>query len=776
MWRIPSSAAGAAPLRFDNVHLEGVPVLRSEAEAAEAAAAAGSSSSDDESEDSSVDWRRRKTQTSGVVYTSALPTEINNPTLVSASIPALKLFLPMELVGKEEDRSSESLSGSGGEEGRVPRFLPADVERQLLDSFSGCTVPDGADPVAHCYCGHQFGNFAGQLGDGRAISLGLVEAPQLQDDGAAGPPRPARKGDLHWLATGGSWEEISTAPEDVLGRWELQMKGAGQTVYSRGSDGRAVLRSSIREFLASEFMQALGIPTTRAATLIVSGAGQDKPVTTVLRDKFYDGNAAHEPCAVVLRLARCFIRLGSFQTAVSNDPSTRRSGPSAGDPTPVRALIESVCRLYYPDIFSSLPADLPRPDVPAFLARRLFPEVCRRTARLVAMWQCTGFCHGVLNTDNVSVLGVTIDYGPYGFMEYFDQNHICNSSDNQGRYSYKNQPDMCRFDLDLFGTAIFEATGVPKDEVDALISEHFDAEYLHAKSALFRWKLGFLTEQEEVWITEQNVPRIPLSAIASRVWIPEGKSEPEIGHAREVAGLVASFFATLQETGADFTNAFRLLSSIPVDGSPVANIHEFISNCSPVEHLKAINRPQVPQARLMQLMGAARQLGPQLFHQAVGVPVEWVEHQLALHESFAERFSKISDESKAADDNKAWSEWIANYQETLKSWYGTSASESRLTLRTKVMDTSCNPKVTLRNWIAERVIEAEVGGRRGETQRVLDLLLDPFGGDELRGGSTVPHPKHDQETSRDENPANSHMHEPPPNFFAPLPGKAPCVS
>lgn len=205
---------------------------------------------------------------------------------------------------------------------------------------------------AQCYGGHQFGSWAGQLGDGRAINLGEIVGPSGK-------------------------------------HWEVQLKGVGRTPYSRTADGRAVLRSSLREFIGSEAMFHLGVPTTRALSLV--GTGQQ-----VMRDMFYNGNIKMEPGAVVCRVSPSFIRFGTFQLPASRGGSETML---------VQALADYVIKHHYPHLKG-------QPEQ----YRELLREVSHRTAELVAWWQCVGFTHGVLNTDNMSILGETIDYGPYGFL------------------------------------------------------------------------------------------------------------------------------------------------------------------------------------------------------------------------------------------------------------------------------------------------------------------------------------------------------------------------
>ena len=255
--------------------------------------------------------------------------------------------------------------------------------------FSGNAKSPGSEPYAQCYGGHQFGHWAGQLGDGRAISLGEVVAPGSNI------------------------------------RWELQLKGAGRTPYSRMADGRAVLRSSLREYVASEAMAALGVPTTRALSLVMTGAD-------VMRDMFYNGNAQMEPGAVTCRVARSFIRFGSFQL-----PAGR------GDNDLVKNLADFVMKEYYPE---------------ASNYAEFFKTVAIRTGAMIAEWQRVGFTHGVANTDNFSILGDTIDYGPYGWMERFDPTFTPNTTDLPGRrYCFQDQPEIGQWNIVQLARALVAA-------------------------------------------------------------------------------------------------------------------------------------------------------------------------------------------------------------------------------------------------------------------------------------------------------------------------------
>jgi serine/tyrosine/threonine adenylyltransferase len=277
---------------------------------------------------------------------------------------------------------------------------PADIESPpFAQVFGGNELLDGMQPYAANYGGHQFGNWAGQLGDGRAITLG---------------------------------ETINAKGE----RWELQLKGAGPTPYSRAADGRAVLRSSIREFLCSEAMHHLGVPTTRALSLVATGE-------PVVRDMFYDGRPRSEPGAIVCRVAPSFIRFGNFELPTSRD-----------DVALLNKLIDfTICR-DFPELIAA------NGDSNESVRAAWFTQVCERTARMVAHWMRVGFVHGVMNTDNMSILGLTIDYGPYGWIDDFDFDWTPNTTDAQGRrYRFGQQAQIAYWNLGRLANALVPAFG-----------------------------------------------------------------------------------------------------------------------------------------------------------------------------------------------------------------------------------------------------------------------------------------------------------------------------
>jgi uncharacterized protein YdiU (UPF0061 family) len=264
--------------------------------------------------------------------------------------------------------------------------------------FGGNALLPGMEPYAANYGGHQFGHWAGQLGDGRAITLG---------------------------------ETINAAGE----RWELQLKGAGPTPYSRTADGRAVLRSSIREFLCSEAMHHLGVPTTRALSLIDTGE-------QVVRDMFYDGHPKAEPGAIVCRVAPSFIRFGNFEL-----PTSR------GDPVLLEQLVDFCIRRDFPELHAAHAGG----DIQTLRAA-WFGDICERTAIMIAHWMRVGFVHGVMNTDNMSILGLTIDYGPYGWIDDFDPDWTPNTTDAQGRrYRFGQQSQVAFWNLTRLANALAPA-------------------------------------------------------------------------------------------------------------------------------------------------------------------------------------------------------------------------------------------------------------------------------------------------------------------------------
>jgi uncharacterized protein YdiU (UPF0061 family) len=303
------------------------------------------------------------------------------------------------------------------------------TSEEFKNVFTGNTVLPKTKPYAMCYGGHQFGQWAGQLGDGRAINLTEVEH---QDKS-----------------------------------WVIQLKGAGETPYSRTADGLAVLRSSVREYLCSEAMFHLGVPTTRALSIGLSG-------DDVLRDVMYNGNSAYEKGAVVTRVAPSFLRFGSYEILAAR-----------GDYETLKTLVDYTIE----NLFSHLG----KPSKTTYVA--FFKEVAERSLEMVIHWQRVGFVHGVMNTDNLSILGLTIDYGPYGWLEGYDFGWTPNTTDSQQkRYRYGSQPDVVLWNLYQLGNALYTMVG-EAEGFETVLSEYRD-DYTVAYLDMMRSKLGLNLKEE----------------------------------------------------------------------------------------------------------------------------------------------------------------------------------------------------------------------------------------------------------------------------------------
>jgi uncharacterized protein YdiU (UPF0061 family) len=383
----------------------------------------------------------RRRQVVGAAWSPVTPTPVAAPRLLAHAREVA------ELVGLTDD------------DVRAPWFA---------DVFGGNALLPGMRPYSAAYGGHQFGHWAGQLGDGRAITHGEVVN---------------RRGE----------------------RWELQLKGAGPTPYSRTADGRAVLRSSVREFLCSEAMHHLGVPTTRALSVVATGE-------PVVRDMFYDGNPRPEPGAVVCRVAPSFVRFGNFEL-----PAAR------GDGGLLARLVDFTVARDYPHLAGVGGAGERR--------ARWLAEVCERTARMVVGWMRVGFVHGVMNTDNMSVLGLTIDYGPYGWLDDFDPHWTPNTTDAQGRrYRYAQQPAVAQWNCMRLAEAVAPLFADERPLHEAL--ERYAAVYGAEYEAMVAAKFGF------------GPAAAPALDDASRALAREG-------------------FGLLYEAEVDYTLFFRALGALP---------------------------------------------------------------------------------------------------------------------------------------------------------------------------------------------------------------------
>lgn len=333
------------------------------------------------------------------------------------------------------------------------------TSKEFKNIFTGNNVLPNTKPYAMCYGGHQFGHWAGQLGDGRAINL------------------------------------FETVHQNT--NWALQLKGAGETPYSRTADGLAVLRSSIREYLCSEAMYHLGVPTTRALSIALSG-------DQVLRDVMYNGNPAYEKGAIVCRAAESFLRFGNYQIFAARD-----------DIKNLQKLVDYTIKHHF--------SYLEKPSKETYVL--FFKEVAERSLEMVIHWQRVGFVHGVMNTDNMSILGLTIDYGPYGWLEGYDHGWTPNTTDSaHKRYRYGSQPEVVLWNLYQLANALYplieEAT--PLEAVLESYQKQFPEKYMQ----MMREKLGLFTSKES-----------------------DGK-------------LVADLEEVLQKSETDMTIFFRLLSNV----------------------------------------------------------------------------------------------------------------------------------------------------------------------------------------------------------------------
>ncbi len=404
------------------------------------------------------DLDRQSRQVYEACYSKVFPANVSEPRLAAYSPEA------MALLDLDKDSCKTEL---------------------FLDLFSGNDILPGMIPFAMCYGGHQFGNWAGQLGDGRAINLGELVNSRGQ-------------------------------------RWMLQLKGAGPTPYSRRSDGLAVLRSSIREFLCSEAMYHLGIPTTRALSLVETGE-------KVMRDMFYDGHPRLEPGAIVCRLSPSFTRFGNFEIFAARD-----------DVNTLKEMVDYTIRTDFPD--------LGEPCKDTYL--EWFAQVCRTTAEMIVHWMRVGFVHGVMNTDNMSILGLTIDYGPYGWLEGYEPLWTPNTTDALGkRYAFGNQPQIGMWNLSKLAGSLLPLLGDP-EPLQERLTDSYQQYFASCWQQMMAAKLGL------------------------------GKFLPED------RALFAELFELLERTETDMTIFFRQLALL----NPVAEGHK--TAAVPRELLPAYYKPE----------------------------------------------------------------------------------------------------------------------------------------------------------------------------------------
>ena len=377
---------------------------------------------------------------SNSLFSIVKPTPLkNNVKLVSISEHALSTCLDLDPKAAQDDLFLNFVNGDN----QLEFFPPA---------------------LAHRYGGHQFGYWAGQLGDGRAVLLGDYVNSEGQ-------------------------------------RWELQLKGSGKTPYSRSGDGRAVVRSSVREFLASEAMYHLGIPTSRAAAILVSD-------DEVIRDQFYDNHPLGEKTAIVLRLAPTWFRIGTLEILTKS-----------GEVELLKKVLDYLIITFFKGI------DIK--DTNKYV--KFYSAVVRDTAHLIAQWQAVGFAHGVCNTDNFSILSITIDYGPFGFLDKYNPKFVPNFSDDEERYSFEKQPDVGFFNLEKLLSAIMPVLDSEQTKTTYLLLNDYNEIYKSSFLKLFSKKFGLNSVE---------------------------KSDEF---------LIATFLKILQDTQSDYTMSFRQLGEISYD-------------------------------------------------------------------------------------------------------------------------------------------------------------------------------------------------------------------
>ncbi|KPL93585.1 hypothetical protein QR98_0000450 [Sarcoptes scabiei] len=550
-------------------------------------------------------------------FSRVKPTPVLNPRLVCYSKSALALI----------DISHEAIDGNDF----------------LIQCFSGNEILPGSETAAHCYCGHQFGVFAGQLGDGAAIYLG----------------------------------EIINQNQE---RWELQLKGAGLTPYSRSADGRKVLRSSLREFLCCEAMFHLGIPTTRSGSCIISD-------TKVERDQFYDGNPKLEPCAVITRLAPTFLRFGSFEIVKPFDNESERAGPSSGNEKIIQTMVDFTIKFYFPSIQI---LNVPRSE----RYRKFFEDIVIKTAKLVAKWQAYGFVHGVLNTDNMSILGLTLDYGPYGFIDRFDRDFIPNTSDTEGRYRYRKQPEICLWNLKKFSEVL--AKLLPLNESEKVLNDFYYPTYQSEYIDLMLSKFGIVKK------------------------IPKGDHE-ELMNDEE---LIEKFLDVLEQTGADYTNSLRNLNILSLSNeensfSELLNV--LLEQSSKLDEMKKLYQQFFSSSFAFSTWWRTQ------------IQNDYSNEDMQFFEKYAsyQKLKEMDPKNFEEECRLKWIQWLMYYIDRLKfdieEFRNDPEKVSEHESNKKKRMNEKNPLYILRNHLVQKAIEKiENDDDFGEARKLLKILENPY--------------------------------------------------
>ncbi|KRX02170.1 hypothetical protein PPERSA_06365 [Pseudocohnilembus persalinus] len=526
-------------------------------------------------------------------------------------------------------------------------------EKESIEILAGNVSPKDGITIANCYCGFQFGNWAGQLGDGRAHILGDIKN---------------KSGEL----------------------WELQLKGSGQTAFSRFADGNAVIRSSVREYLCSEAMHYLGIPTTRAASLIVTD-------DLCQRDKLYTGNVIQERCAVVLRLSPTFLRFGSFQVCLTEEYNP---GPSAMlEKEMIPKLLDYTIKYHYNHIWEQYKEvnQSEKYEDKQKMYAQFYYELVKKTAELVAKWQSVGFVHGVLNTDNMSVLGLTIDYGPFEFIDHFNKQHISNHSDKTGRYCYEQQPEVCKWNLSKLAEALHPILSVQdsKTILNQNYEKYFNQEYMR----LFRRKLGLQTDMDKD------------------------------------INLIDYLFEIMDENMSEFTNTFLLLNEIELkenEKEKDEQIQQYVKKLNELSPQKEyLLEKKKPIAGLNQLF-ALQKIGIQQPEQLelYGLDLDFVEKQILKAQAY-EELKDLEQQQLDTVFKENWEQWLSKYYERIEEDKDNIIDKKQLSLkefnenRKKIMENQ-NPKIILKNYIAEEIIKDVEKNDFKSLNQLLSLLEKPF--------------------------------------------------
>lgn len=533
------------------------------------------------------------------------------------------------------------------------------------------------------------------------------------------------KGDGRAIALGEYSYTIDDGMKQKEIRSEIQMKGAGLTPFSRFADGRAVLRSSIREYLMSESMHFLGIPSTRCAMLIASDEHK------VMRDEFYDGRANAEKTAIVVRISSSFLRFGSFEICSSAGGPSFQYNNNNHSHSILKPLLDYVIRHHYSHIWNKMENNTNENESDLQMYEQWWKELVDKTVQLTVDWQTFGFVHGVLNTDNMSIIGQTIDYGPFGFMEYFDPHFVPNFSDKNGRYSYENQVEMCEWNLQRLADVLHESQ---------LIDKEITCQYLN--KAYFQLFDDYF-----------------LQRIAAKFGLKSSSIK-----LKEISDL---FFLTLQETNCDLTNAFRSLQWISGHG-----INDFLAtetemkldfndsliecrlreNTKLVEYLvtqcmtpaqfalyqkrsKSSSNPVDNELLFQQLSKALALLkGNEEVESIGGLTADAIEmylNRLQLQEKANQNVNvnEMTADEKKEKDGELWTKFVDIYRtavddeisfiptkEALQEWNDSRARNMN----------NINPRYILRNHMLQKAIVDAENGEYQEINKLLKLIETPF--------------------------------------------------